>query len=1080
MQKRGLWSLARILAGALLVIILAGPPRAHAEDTIESVSTKITELVRQGKLAEAGELVEKIAAIAEKQQGADSPGFAASLQGLAGLYRTLQRLPDSERLLARAVAIREKAPDPDDAALASALSDLVEVQSSLGRHAEAEPHVLRLLAIQEKRHGADHPDLAAALHKYGSVSFFLGRYPEARTAFEQALAIREKALGRDDPLVAETLHSLAYVYQNESRYAEAEAIALRGLAIRRKALGEESREVSNSLNSLAQIQLLLGRYPEAEANFRRSLAIGEKQYGAEAREVAVALGNLAMVYQMQQRIEEAARLLERAIVILEKVLGPDHSEIGVAINNLAIIYDSLRRYDEAAQYFRKGIPILEKTLGPEHPNVAVALGNLGTVTINAGRAQEAEPYLVRALAIIEKTLGKDHVNTAKALNNLAHAYEEQGRITEGKPLLERSLAILLQALGPEHPDVGTAYDNLGAYHFAIDDPVSAANHWRQSADIFVKRTRRGGDVPSQSYMLHGLIKALYQLPSDGGTANSVTETFEWAQWATGSEAAESLAQMAARGAKGDPALSQLARERQDLVGEWRQRDRALIEMVSLEADKRQAQAEAGLRDRLAAIDARIAEIDKRLAAEFPDYASLASAAPAPLAEVQAFLRPDEALVLFLDTAERKPVPEETFVWAITKDAARWARVPMGTLALTDAVKTLRCGLDAVAWQGEASDCPQRTGVSAAQAGVLFGRPPPFPHERAHQLYKALFAGVEDLIDGKQLLLVPSGPLTQLPFQVLIKSPPSGNDNRRADWLARHHGLTVLPAVSSLKALRRTTRTSSAPKPMIGFGNPLLDGPDGRYASLARASRELQSCAMPPRSDEAPAGTETVSRAVISSGMGHGLIKPANIRRQPPLPETAMELCAVAEDLKVDAADIHLGAGATEREVKALNDTGGLAQYRIVHFATHAAMAGELAGANEPGLLLTPPAEASEADDGYLSSTDVAALKLDADWVILSACNTAAGNARDAEALSGLARAFIYAQARALLVSHWAVDSRTTVKLVTAALREMSRDPGVGRAEALRRSMLSLIATGATAEAHPAMWAPFIVVGEGRR
>src|SRR5262249_39462072 len=123
-------------------------------------------------------------------------------------------------------------------------------------------------------------------------------------------------------------------------------------------------------------------------------------------------------------------------------------------------------------------------------------------------------------------------------------------------------------------------------------------------------------------------------------------------------------------------------------------------------------------------------------------------------------------------------------------------------------------------------------------------------------------------------------------------------------------------------------------------------------------------------------------------------------------------------------------------------------------------------------------KATVEDDGYLSASEIAALKLDADWVILSACNTAAGATTSAEALSGLARAFIYAQARALLVSHWEVYSDATVKLITTAIREMARDPKVGRAEAMRRSMVALIDRGKREEAHPAYWAPFVVVGEG--
>jgi len=133
--------------------------------------------------------------------------------------------------------------------------------------------------------------------------------------------------------------------------------------------------------------------------------------------------------------------------------------------------------------------------------------------------------------------------------------------------------------------------------------------------------------------------------------------------------------------------------------------------------------------------------------------------------------------------------------------------------------------------------------------------------------------------------------------------------------------------------------------------------------------------------------------------------------------------------------------------------------------------------SEPGLLLTLPDTPSEEDDGYLTASEIAALKLDADWVILSACSTAAGGATGAEALSGLARAFFYAQARALLVSHWEVDSDATVKLITGAVSEIARHKRVGRAEALRRAMLALIAKGKPEEAHPAYWAPFVLVGE---
>jgi CHAT domain-containing protein len=132
------------------------------------------------------------------------------------------------------------------------------------------------------------------------------------------------------------------------------------------------------------------------------------------------------------------------------------------------------------------------------------------------------------------------------------------------------------------------------------------------------------------------------------------------------------------------------------------------------------------------------------------------------------------------------------------------------------------------------------------------------------------------------------------------------------------------------------------------------------------------------------------------------------------------------------------------------------------------------------LILTPSETPTDGDNGYLAMSDILQINLDADWVILSACNTAGGGDKGAEALSGLARAFFYAGARAVLVSHWAVDSAATMSLITSTFSVMQRDPGIGRADALRRAMLALIASDEPRAAHPMYWAPFVVVGEGAR
>jgi CHAT domain-containing protein len=231
------------------------------------------------------------------------------------------------------------------------------------------------------------------------------------------------------------------------------------------------------------------------------------------------------------------------------------------------------------------------------------------------------------------------------------------------------------------------------------------------------------------------------------------------------------------------------------------------------------------------------------------------------------------------------------------------------------------------------------------------------------------------------------------------------------------------------------------------------------------------------------------RAPMLRFFAGGVADVQQIRAQHPLPETADELCAVAQLTGAGEPSVHLGAKASETNVKQLSAAGTLKQARIVHFATHGLLAGEtqtLAQARaEPALLLTPPDTASETDDGLLTASEVARLDLNADWVILSACNTAGADNAGAEAMSGLARAFFYAGARALLVTHWYVDSDAAVRLTTRTIAEMQRDPAIGRDEALRRAMVAVMAAGdrpkdAPPAAHPSVWAPFVVVGDSRR
>jgi tetratricopeptide (TPR) repeat protein len=1000
-----------IISAVFLTATGSLPAKAQQSDDLKSLNQQMIQLAQAGKYAEATDVAQRALALAERQLGPDHPAVGIRLNMLALLYRTQGRYAEAEPLYQRAIAIAEKSLGPDHPTVGTALTTLAELYRGQSRFAEAEPLDIRAIAIAERARGPDHPDVATALDDLAELYRYQGRYSEAEPLAQRAIAIDEKALGPNHVQLGRDLNTLAELYRDQGRYPEAEPRFKRAIAIAEKAFGFDHPTVSIRLNRLAVLYRDQGRYSEAEPLMNRALAIDEKALGPDQLAVGADLNDLAGLYYAEARYPEAEPLYKRAIAIAEKVLGLDHPDVANALNNLALLYTIQGRYPEAEPLYKRAIAIAEKALGPDHPEVSDHLGNLAASYYAQGRYSDAEPLMQGALAIDEKTLGPNHPNVGNCLNNLAQLYEIQGRPSEAEPLMKRALAIDEKALGPDHPHVGTDLNNLATLFFKQGDWERAADYMRKSSGVVIRRTRRGtiavgealtGKRKSEAAQLNsrfwGLVKAVSRLAAQE-RSNAIREMFQSAQWAQSSEAAASLAQMAARGAKGDPNLAALARERQDLVAEWQRCDQLRSAAVAQAPDMRNREAEAGNVARLAAIDARIKTIDKELAARFPDYTALASPASMSVEDTQRDLAADEALVLFLDTPEAKPTPEETFIWVITKTDQRWVQSELGTPALTREVAALRCGLDAALWDDEpaAARCrdllkaaPERDAYNNIRAETLL-----FDTNRAYALYEALFEPIEDVIKDKDLLIVPSGALTQLPFQVLItKKPdpaPSGTEAlRRAAWLVRSHAMTVLPSVSSLKALRELAKESHASRTLIGFGNPLLDGPDARYVTLAAAARSKTSCPELPK--QRVAALIDKRRGVLPLSLRSGLADAGEIRSQIPLPETADELCAVAQDLGGSEKDVWLGNRATEAEIKRLSEAGELTKYRIIHFATHGALAGQLGDNAEPGLILTPPHTATERDDGYLSASEIAALKLDADWVILSACNTAAGSA----------------------------------------------------------------------------------------
>jgi CHAT domain-containing protein len=519
----------------------------------------------------------------------------------------------------------------------------------------------------------------------------------------------------------------------------------------------------------------------------------------------------------------------------------------------------------------------------------------------------------------------------------------------------------------------------------------------------------------------------------GGPRPSPAETglfFKVLQAAATDEDSMTLDRVAVRAGAGDPALAGQLRGLQQVLDDYRRADAEAAAHARTQATAALAGDDKALTAPNPAIARTVRLRDAAraawagLAQAQPALAELVRTTPLEVREVQQRLRAGEALVLLhVNTLN-------VITWVVTPAGSSYViHDTLGRREIAERVRALRRALDL-------------TGVARLEDV------PPFDAAVAHELYRALLGQAESLLRGARHLHVVLDPvLRSLPLGLLVTAPPARDTpHGRLPWLARRHAITVLPTVASLRSVALLRGRPRGPRTLIGFGDPVLT--------------------------EAGRASEAARTALVSRGAP--LASPEAVRALPALPHTTRELHAVARALGAPAADLHLREAAAERRVKGAR----LADYQVVYFATHALLPGDL-GLTEPAVVLTPPAAATEEDDGLLTVSEIVGLRLNADWVVLSACNTTLGSG--GRGLSGLARAFMFAGARALLVSSWAVESEATERLLSALFRLYSGTPTLGRAEALQRAMLEMIdRPPAPALAHPAFWAAFVVVGDGGR
>ena len=966
------------------------------------------------------------------------------------------RFEETIEPLRRAVELREASLGGGHLKLAEDLILLGDAHRAMGRYDKALAPFRRALEIR-KANAETTPELLVwALERVADTEGFLGDYELAETLYQRALSVWQDDKNHDGQWVSQTLRTYSNFKRFRADYAGGEELAKRALAFDQTRFGQSHPQLVPNLNHLVELYIEMGRSFDAAEHQLRAIAILETQDDIDALALAGGLTKLAFIKAAWREKEEAAQLLTRAEALLDEVDDQVRQDVGLAYLHLGDGYKRIESLDKAETTYRKSQEILDQTTNSANLNRSLVQLHQANIKIEKKEFDVALSMMESTLDDLKDTLGPDNPITSVILEMTPALY-----LLNGQP--EKAVAMFDQTVQSEdggplkgHPLLAFVNAYRGLVEWDRGDLDTALASISKASDLELQSIRRAAQDRSESgrgrtyvsdiaVTLH--IALLGRLAEERPDRRDqyIAEAFELAQARQKGSAAGALARMAARFSAGSDELATIVRDRQDRLEQWTQVSRNLASAASRPLDQRNLSGEAEMRDLLARLDEEMRGLDQRIERDFPDYAALVRPGAAPLEQIQSLLRPDEAMLFY--SVEKKAespaleeylkdfVPGRTTLWVIRRDRLELLWIDLDEERLKEAISALRGTLDPTRLFNPSLD-----------------EIPPFAESLAHELYQEIFQPAEPFLeDVRNVFVVPTGSLQSLPLGVLITEPAEDPaktlaDHQRLNWLARAYAMTTLPSVSSLRSLRHFAKTARASEPFTGFGNPVLDGE--------------------------PAETRgALNLAALFRG---SLADVKAVRDLPALPDSEQELYDMAAALDAERDSVYLQAEATETRVKTMD----LSDSRVLAFATHGLIAGELEDNVEPALVMTPPETGSVMDDGLLTASEIAQLKLNADWVILSACNTAAGSRPGAEGLSGLARAFFYAGSRALLVTHWLVASDAAVKLTTRML-ESARHGNVTRAEALQESLLALMSDPEHPEyAHPMFWAPFTIVGEG--
>jgi CHAT domain-containing protein len=574
---------------------------------------------------------------------------------------------------------------------------------------------------------------------------------------------------------------------------------------------------------------------------------------------------------------------------------------------------------------------------------------------------------------------------------------------------------------------------------------------------------KDGESTSQnvrSFKFRLLIEAYISLLAETKNTDQIEQSFYLASALQDKIIGKAVALSAARMEVGDPELLELMRQQQDLEMKLSALKNRLANALYAPPELVNKQVIEELQTQVTTLNSAVKTLGEAVRNRFPEYSNIVNPDIVDLATVRNNLDENESFISILSGRDH------TFVWAVSKTGpVVMVKAPISKEKMANIVGKLRKALN----PGDAYTVLEI---------------PSFDLDLAYRLYEMTLKPVEaGWKQAKNLLVVAQGPIGQIPLSILPIEPDIKTDTdkqifsnyRDVKWLIKKHAVTVLPSTSAFVSLRSISGKKTAIHNFAGFGDPYFN-----MEQLEQAENETKQGNTLLTKRGGPIQVRGI-RVTESGQIDKKKISSINISMLNRLPDTKEEVLSIASTLKADPdRDVFTGKQASEQTVKSMD----LSDRKVVIFATHGLLAGDLDGLDQPALALSAPEVTGNKDnDGLLTMGEIMGLRLNADWVVLSACNTGAGEGAGAEAVSGLGQAFFYAGARSLLVTGWPVETVSAKILTTDLFQRQLDNPDIDRAEALRLTMNAMIAKNHSqgfSYAHPIFWAPFAIVGDGRR